>query len=231
MALPIPPARAVARPSWQRWLVAAILAIGSLAVPLAFVLVLPARDPWIRWAFVAIPVAAWAAALTPLLLRGESPWIVVDDPARRRDPRRWIYVVLDLLLTTGYLVFATRLAVNRHAWASALLELLPLGAWTMTVGTLMAWRRSWWLTVAGGALVLAWMIGAMIIVLYFASYLAGVYGGFGKAASLGALVSMALLVELIGLVPAFQLRWALGRAGRRAFGLAPLWQPPAAPAP
>jgi hypothetical protein len=35
------------------------------------------------------------------------------------------------------------------------------------------------------------------------------------------------VVQFAATLPALQLKWALTRAGRRAFGLAPVWRTPA----
>lgn len=142
----------------------------------------------------------------------------------RPDPRRWIYVGFDLLFAIGYLVAFRYLMSNRHGWVTALLYLLPAATGLMAVGTAIARPWSWWPVVAGGAAMLAWAIGAMVIVLYFASYLSGVYGAFGQAASVISLVAIALLIELVAMLPVFQLKWCMTRGGRRGFGLPPLWR-------
>jgi len=45
-----------------------------------------------------------------------------------------------------------------------------------------------------------------------------VYGAFGKAAATFALVMVALLVELVALLPVVQVKYLMTRSGRRAFG-------------
>ena len=142
---------------------------------------------------------------------------------RRPDPRRWIYVALDLAFVLGYVLVFRHLMPNRHGWATALLYLLPAATALMALGTGVARPWSWWLAIVGGAAMLAWAIAAMFVVLYFASYLAGVYGAFGQAASVVSLVAVALVVQLVAMLPVLQLKWCLTRGGRRAFGLAPLW--------
>ena len=96
----------------------------------------------------------------------------------------------------GYLYAFEHLIPNRHAWATMVLELLPLAAWLMAIGTLIARPWSWWLVIAGGTTMLAWTVTVLFVLLYTASYLAGVYGAFGKAASSGALGAMALSLGL-----------------------------------
>jgi hypothetical protein len=61
----------------------------------------------------------------------------------------------------------------------------------------------------------------VILLLTTAAYLSGVYGAFGKAAASGATLAVFLVIEAVAFLPALQLKWALTRAGRRAFGLAP----------
>ena len=156
---------------------------------------------------------------------------VTSGAARRPDPRRWIYVGLDLAFALGYLIAFALLVPNRHAWAMQLLYILPAATVVMAVGTAVARPWSWWLVVAGGAAMLVWTIVVLVVLLYTASYLSGVYGAFGKAASTGILGAMAMLIEFVALLPVFQLKWAMTRAGRRRFGLAPLWQPRAAASP
>ena len=142
-------------------------------------------------------------------------------PAARRDPRRFIYLGFDLALTIAYLVLLRGVLHNRHAWAQAVMYLLPLGTTAMAVGTGFGRRWGWWLTIAGGTTLLLWTVGFIVLLLTTAAYLSGVYGAFGKAASSGALLAAALMFEAVALVPALQLKWALTRAGRRAFGVAP----------
>ena len=229
MAAPIlPAARTVARPTWRDWAQVAWLALISIGVPIAIRLLVPPRTAWIGWALHLVPLVVWAAVLVPLVRGGGSPWLAVRDPARPADARRTIYVALDVILVVGYLFVFARLMPNRHAWASMLMELLPLGTYLLAIGTLIAWRLTWWVAAAGALIVLAWLVGAMSIVLYFSTYLAGVYGGFGKASSVGTLISLALLVELVALVPALQMKWAMTRRGRRSFGLPPVARPAAA---
>jgi hypothetical protein len=51
-----------------------------------------------------------------------------------------------------------------------------------------------------------------------AAYLRGIFGGFGEGAALVCLVAVALLVELMVLLPAFQVRFLLRDDVRRHFG-------------
>ena len=47
--------------------------------------------------------------------------------------------------------------------------------------------------------------------------LAGTYGAFGKAAASTALIGVAIVVEIVALLPVFQVKYLMTRAGRRAY--------------
>ncbi len=153
----------------------------------------------------AAPVASSGAPRAPLPL----------------DPRRWIYVAIDVAMTIGYLIILDNLLHNRHWWARVLLYLLPVATAVMAIGTGVGRRVGWWMTIGAGATMLVWTVAFILLLLKTASYLSGVYGAFGKAAASGMLLAVALIVEFVAILPALQLKWSLTRAGRRAFGLAP----------
>jgi hypothetical protein len=94
----------------------------------------------------------------------------------------------------------------------------------MGIGTLLSKRAGWWLTVVPAIAMLAWTVGFIILLLVTASYLSGVYGAFGKAAASGVMLSTAFVIQFAATLPALQLKWVLTRAGRRSYGLTPLWQ-------
>ena len=50
--------------------------------------------------------------------------------------------------------------------------------------------------------------------------LAGVYGAFGKAAAMSGLIGVALIIEIVALLPLFQIKYLRTRAGRRVYGIA-----------
>ncbi len=143
----------------------------------------------------------------------------------RRDVRPLIYGGLDVAFAILQFVVIAFAAPNRHAWAEALLLLLPVGTFAMGAGTLAgaliakAARPGWIAAIAGGALVLIVTVIVLGLLVASAAFLAGVYGAFGKAAASGMLAAAALIVEFVALLPAFQLKYLLGRAGRRAFGV------------
>ncbi|MEM9488265.1 MAG: hypothetical protein AAGC55_03915 [Myxococcota bacterium] len=134
---------------------------------------------------------------------------------RATDPRLWIYAILDVLMGTLYALVLFVLIPNRHLWVQILSALVVGAAVFMAVAmiagllaprvsALVRWRR------------LCWWAGADTLV--SAAFLAGVYGSFGQAAAVLALLGAALVIEAVALLPAFQLKFLLTRAGRRCFG-------------
>jgi hypothetical protein len=150
---------------------------------------------------------------------------------RRPDPRRWIYGALDCTFAALYVAAIVLVAPNRLPSAQIHLWSVPIACAVLAVGTLLGGRRGWWTAVAGGSLQLATMVFMIVRILVSAAFLAGVYGAFGKAAASGALVGVAIVVELVGLLPLLQLKWLLSHAGRRAYGLPPAPAPAPARAP
>lgn len=137
----------------------------------------------------------------------------------RRDVRRWIYGGLDLLLGTVYALVIWKVIPNRLPSAAFHLWTLPVCALVMGAGTLYGGRRGWWTAILGGSALLLSVIVLIARILISAAFLAGVYGAFGKAASTFALVSVALIVELVALLPIVQVKFLMTRAGRRAYGV------------
>jgi len=139
-----------------------------------------------------------------------------------RDPRRRIYAVLDLLFAAVYAALLVFVIPNRLPLAAAHLWSLPILTLALGAGTLVGGRTGWRLAAAAAALLLVDAIWLLIRILVSAAFLAGVYGAFGDGAAMGGVFAAALVVELVGLLPAFQLKYVLTRAGRRAFGLPPV---------
>lgn len=137
-----------------------------------------------------------------------------------RDPRILVYAGFDFVMAALYAVVLFGVVPSRHGWVQAL-SALVVGA-AVLMGAAMVFRRtwSWWLGVGSCIALLA--LGALFLVLTVASaaFLAGVYGSFGQAGALLALIAAALIIELVALLPAFQLKFLMTRAGRRAFGRA-----------
>ncbi len=104
--------------------------------------------------------------------------------------------------------------------AASLQWLLVIAMALAGVGVCIPTKRGWLMSVAGCGLLLVLELVLLLVLLLSASYLAGVYGSFGRGASALALVVAALSIELVALLPALQLKYLLTRAGRRAFGVA-----------
>jgi hypothetical protein len=146
----------------------------------------------------------------------------------RREIRPFIYAGFDFAMAVVYALLITQ-APTRHAGGSALL-------WTTVVAVVLAgagmlWRNRWgWrAAVVGCGLLLAATILILVLILLSASFLAGVYGAMGRGAAMMALLAGAIVIEFCGLLPAFQLKFLLTRAGRRHYGV-PVAQPIVEPA-
>lgn len=137
-----------------------------------------------------------------------------------RDPRILIYAGFDFVMAALYAVVLFGVVPNRHGWVQALSALVVGAAALMGVAMVLRRTWSWWLGV--GSCIALLGLGVLFVVLTVASaaFLAGVYGSFGQAGALLALVAAALVLELVALLPAFQLKFLMTRAGRRAFGRA-----------
>ena len=152
----------------------------------------------------------------------------------RIDPRLWIYATIDLIAAAVFAYVVARMLPNRDQTATGHLWALVLCIAGMGVGMILGLVHAyapgraalgrWGRRIAIGsavALLLLGMVALMIRILISAAFLAGVYGAFGQAASSFAMVAALLLIELIGLLPAFQLNFLMRRVGRRAFGVLP----------
>jgi hypothetical protein len=78
------------------------------------------------------------------------------------------------------------------------------------------WGRLLGLGTSVALLVCAFVSIALLVA--SAAYLRGIFGGFGEGAALVCLVAVALLVEVMVLLPAFQVRFLLRDDVRRHFG-------------
>jgi hypothetical protein len=138
-----------------------------------------------------------------------------------RDPRVVIYAGFDFSMAAVYAVVLFGVVPGRHAWVQALSALLVGAAALMGASMVIRRTWSWWLGVS--ACVALLLLAALFLVLTVtsAAFLFGVYGSFGQAGAMLALVAAALIVELVALLPAFQLKFLMTRAGRRSFGRAP----------
>ena len=144
-----------------------------------------------------------------------DPAAAAGPPAREIRP--YIYAAFDLLMAIIYAVVLTQ-APTRHAAHAALL-------WTTVVlvvvaGAGMLVRRRWGRRAAMAACgaMLICTVTVLVLLLMSASFLAGVYGAMGRSAAGMTLLIAALVIELMGLLPAFQLKFLMTRAGRRWYG-------------
>ena len=78
-------------------------------------------------------------------------------------------------------------------------------------------RYGWWAAVIAGSLQLLVTVLLIIRIVVSAAFLAGTYGAFGKAAASTALIGVAIVVEIVALLPVFQVKYLMTRAGRRAY--------------
>jgi hypothetical protein len=139
-----------------------------------------------------------------------------------RDLRPYIYLAIDQIFVIAYFYVVIAAIPNRLPTAKAnlyaipiLLQLVALGAATIFVPSLK--KIGWWVVVVGQSVMIAVTVLLIIRVLISAAFLAGSYGAFGKAASMTALMGVAIVVEVVGLLPLFQIKYMRTRAGRRAY--------------
>ncbi|MGH2897119.1 MAG: hypothetical protein ACRDMZ_00470, partial [Solirubrobacteraceae bacterium] len=155
-----------------------------------------------------------AVAATP------TPSSAPDRDGRvNRDIRRWIYGGLDLAFAAIYAFAIWKVIPNRLASASIHMWTFPVATLAMGAGTLLGGRRGWWIAVIAGSAVLLSAILLIARIVASAAFLAGVYGAFGKAAATFSLVMVALVVELVALLPIVQVKYLMTRAGKRAYGV------------
>ncbi|HSD86282.1 MAG TPA: hypothetical protein VLB44_02165 [Kofleriaceae bacterium] len=145
------------------------------------------------------------------------------QPARR-DIRPYIYLALNQIFAVAYFYAVIAAIPNRLPTAKVNLYAVPVLMQLITLGAaavfLPALRRiGWWIVVVGNSLLVAVTIVLIARVLISAAFLSGVYGAFGKAAAMTALMGVAIVVEIVGLLPLFQIRYMRSRAGRRAYDL------------
>jgi hypothetical protein len=136
-----------------------------------------------------------------------------------RDLRRWIYGGLDGVFAAVYAIAIWQVIPNRLPSAAAHLWSLPLAMLVMAAGTLRGGSKGWWIAVIGGSALLLSAFLLIVRILISAAFLAGVYGAFGKAAATFSLVMVALVIELVALLPIVQVKYLMTRAGRRAYGM------------
>jgi hypothetical protein len=167
---------------------------------------------------ISLVVALWLAGVVGIAAGAARIDRRAGGPAAS-DKRRWIYGGLALLFTVIYAACMWKVIPNRLPSAFLHLATVPLFTLVMAIGTLAGGRFGWWLAVLGGSIVLLSTIVLIARILASAAFLAGVYGAFGKAASTFSLVSVALIIEVVGILPICQVKFLMSRPGRRAYGV------------
>jgi len=136
----------------------------------------------------------------------------------RSDARRWIYAGLDLAFAVAYVIAIAKVIPNRLPSAQIHLWTLPIAMAAMGIGTLLGRRRGWYVALGGGTLLLLSTFLIIVRILISAAFLAGVYGAFGQAAATFSLLAVAIIIEVVVLLPIVQVKFLMSRAGRRAYG-------------
>lgn len=151
----------------------------------------------------------------------EPPAAAPEPPGR--EVRPYIYGGLDILFAAVYAYLITNAMPSAHGWVNGLAwGLIALMA--ISGGAMIArWRPGWWLSATVCVLFLLTTVAVFFVLLHTAGFLNGVYGAFGEGAAMGSLLGAALVIELLAILPALQLKYLMTRAGRRSFGMEPLW--------
>lgn len=189
---------------------------GGWALVIAGVALVAVVGSGVRYALYGGVVAGMVA-----IARGAFRLSPPSDPALppRSDVRRWIYGNLDLAFALAYALVIWKVIPNRLPSAAVHLWSLPVFTAVMGIGTLLGGKIGWWTAIAGGSALLCSVIILIMRILISAAFLAGVYGAFGKAASTFAMVAVALIVEVVALLPIVQIKFLMTRLGRRTYGV------------
>jgi len=170
-----------------------------------------------RYVLVYLPIAIGVAAIVIGAVRLSPPAAPGLPP--HPDVRRWIYGGLDVAFGVAYALVISEVIPNRLPSAAFHLWTLPACTVVMGAGTLIGGRYGWWTAIIAGSALLLSIIVLLVRILISAAFLAGVYGAFGKAAATFAMVAVALIVEVVGILPIIQIKFLMTRAGRRAYGM------------
>jgi hypothetical protein len=141
-------------------------------------------------------------------------------PPSRREVRPYIYAGLDFAMAVLYALMLLQVPTENALHAALLWSMVGAVA-VAGAGMLVRNRLGWWAAAAGCALLIAVAILLLVLIVMSASFLAGVYGSMGRGAAMISLAAGALIIELVGLLPAFQLKFLRTRAGRRHFAPGP----------
>lgn len=128
-----------------------------------------------------------------------------------------IHGALDLAFAALYAWLGFVVAPGRAlAWNIALAAVIALLA-ASGVALVAGLRAARPLAIATHGLLLAFGAVTVALLVAGAAYLRGVYGALGQGAAWVSVVAAALVVELCGLLPIFQLRLLLGDEAKRHF--------------
>lgn len=147
---------------------------------------------------------------------GDAP----GEGGTARDLRPYVYAVLDAFFAALYFVIARTLPTSDGGFQLGSYALSAVTA-LAAVGTASRRPFGWWLAVGGAACLLLGALALVTLLVASAAFLYGVYGDYGKAAGMTTFALAALAVALYALLPSFQLRYLLSRAGRHALGRVP----------
>lgn len=190
---------------------------GGALVILGLALALLSSGPG-RYAMIYVPIGIGVLAIVVGAVRLSPPRTDPSIPPRP-DVRRWIYGGLDVLFGAVYALVISEIIPNRMPSAAFHLWTLPACVLVMGAGTLLGGRHGWWTAIVAGSALLLSVIVMIVRILISAAFLAGVYGAFGKGAATFSIVAVALLVEVVVLLPIVQIKFLMTRAGRRAYGM------------
>lgn len=140
-----------------------------------------------------------------------------------RDLRPYIYAALCLALAIAYLILFRSTIPSKHGLTEAMAYSMIAVMVANAVALMVRHRWSWWVGVIGSGYMVVVCIILFFVLIHSAAFLSGVYGAFGKGAAGMLYLAAALIVEIIGLIPVLLMKYLMTRAGRRWFGLEPLW--------
>lgn len=134
----------------------------------------------------------------------------------RRTLRTWaviqaVYAVAIALVVIVYVPWKTPVANGLALAYAALQGAGAVGAWRVR-------RWGWRVSLAAGLVGLVACVAVCSALLASWAYLRAVFGDFGRGASLAALLFASVALQVLGLVPALQLRALLRREVRAAMG-------------
>ncbi|MFT3699866.1 MAG: hypothetical protein QM831_42375 [Kofleriaceae bacterium] len=140
----------------------------------------------------------------------------------KRDPRPIIYFALNEIAVIVYSIVIVKLVPTWLTSAKVSLWSIPVAFQLMGFGMATIWmpnfkKQGRLIALAGGTLLLLTTFIIIVRLVASAAFLSGVYGAFGKAAASGALVAVALVIELVALLPIVQIKYLMSRAGRRVY--------------